>query len=106
MTQVDLVALVADCPQEDLARLIGALESAGVLAWARFLQPPENTRSRGSSEEAERNLSAGEAAGRLGMSRDWLYKNASRLPFSVRIGRRVLFSARGLERWLKARTSG
>jgi excisionase family DNA binding protein len=47
--------------------------------------------------EADKNLSVDQAARQLGVSRDWLYKN--KLPFKVRIGRRVLFSARGLERW-------
>ena len=47
--------------------------------------------------EADKNLSIDEAARQLGVSRDWLYK--TKLPFKVRIGRRVLFSARGLERW-------
>ncbi len=51
----------------------------------------------------DENLSAAEAAKRLGMSRSWLYANAHRLPFARHIGRRVLFSAQGLERWSRNR---
>jgi hypothetical protein len=39
------------------------------------------------------------------MSRDWLYKNGSRLPFVVRIGRKVLCSEQGLERWNRNRSA-
>ena len=33
-----------------------------------------------------------------------LYKNASTLPFALRIGRRLLFESKGLERWNRGRT--
>ena len=47
----------------------------------------------------DENVSATEAARRLGVSRVYLYRHAHELPFAVRIGRRVVFSAKGLERW-------
>ena len=50
---------------------------------------------------ADENMSVAETARRTGMSRSYLYKNADSLTFTVRIGKRVLFSARGLERWQK-----
>jgi predicted DNA-binding transcriptional regulator AlpA len=56
--------------------------------------------------EPERNVSAKEAASRLGMSTAYLYRNARHLPFALRIGRRLLFSLRGLERWNTARSHG
>ena len=37
----------------------------------------------------------------MGMSLDYVYKNASEFPFAVKEGRRVLFSERGLERYLQ-----
>ena len=49
--------------------------------------------------QADENLDVRHAAHRLGVSTSWLYREAHRLPFAVRIGRRVLFSARGLEQW-------
>jgi predicted DNA-binding transcriptional regulator AlpA len=46
-------------------------------------------------------LKVEEAARRLGMSPTWVYKNAARLPFTHRIGRRtVRFSAAGIDRYL------
>ena len=49
--------------------------------------------------QADENLDVRQAASRLGLSISWLYREAYRLPFTVHIGRRVLFSARGLEQW-------
>jgi excisionase family DNA binding protein len=50
----------------------------------------------------DQNLSVKEAARSLGVSPSYLYKRRSRLPFSRQVGRRVLFSRRGLEAWMKA----
>ena len=88
------VALAAADPPELLA-LAGELQGR---AWAR-LAPTGNANGR---DKPDVNLSAREAARRLGLSQDYLYR--SKLPFKVRIGRRVLFSARGLERWNGSRT--
>ena len=52
----------------------------------------------------DRLVKIGEAAALLGMSTDWLYRNADRLPFTRRTGRRTLrFSERGLTRYLADR---
>jgi hypothetical protein len=48
-------------------------------------------------EKLDTNLSAAEAARRLGLSKDYSYRN--RVPFKVTIRRRVLFSAKGLAGW-------
>ena len=93
----DLVALVHEAPREDLPTLIGQLETAKAIAWARLSAPPSSAADR--CVDPDRNLSAAEAASRLGVSKVYLYRNASTLPFARRIGRRVVFSARGLEKW-------
>lgn len=54
--------------------------------------------ARDPDETPDENLTIDEAARRLGISKDFLYRHD--LPFKVRIGRRVLFSARGLSKWL------
>jgi hypothetical protein len=72
--------------------------AARVVAVAAGMGTPATLIALGPDE----NLGADEAARRLGVSVDWLYK--SKLPFKVKIGRRVLFSARGLERWNRQRT--
>jgi excisionase family DNA binding protein len=98
------LVLVHACVPEGLPSLIGQLEGAKAAAWTRLTAP----RKDGGTDPAngdDRNLDAAEAARRLGISRDWLYRNAARLPFAVRIGRRVLFSAQGLDRWNRSRTA-
>jgi len=90
-------------PATELPLLIGDLEAAKAAAWAR-LTALDLDRHAGEPRTEARNLAADEAAKRLGMSRDWLYKNASRLPFAIRIGRRVVFDATALERWNRSRT--
>ena len=53
---------------------------------------------------SEALLTIDEVAKRTGMSKDWLYRNARRLPFARRIGRRTLrFSESALERWMANR---
>ena len=42
-----------------------------------------------------------EAAQRLGVRKDWLYKRASKLPFTVRLGRKLRFSANGIEKYIR-----
>ena len=52
---------------------------------------------------ADRLLSVEEAAHTLAVSEDWLYRRAARLPFTVRLGRVLRFSADGLERYIRQR---
>jgi excisionase family DNA binding protein len=58
--------------------------------------------TKNGSAEPERLLSIGEAAEMLGHSQIWLYRNSKRLPFSVRMGRSVRFSRKGIEKWIEA----
>lgn len=60
------------------------------------------------SEEASTNspdalLDVVEAAKRLGVSEDWLYRRANKLPFVVRVGRHVRFSVNGIDRFIRNR---
>jgi predicted DNA-binding transcriptional regulator AlpA len=49
-------------------------------------------------------LDVTEAAQRLGTSKDWLYRHADVLPFTVRLGPRQLrFSAHGLAQYIRKR---
>jgi predicted DNA-binding transcriptional regulator AlpA len=58
-------------------------------------------------EAEDRLLTVGEAATRLGVTKDWLYHHRKDLPFAVKLSRRVLrFSAVKLERYLEARRRG
>jgi predicted DNA-binding transcriptional regulator AlpA len=44
-----------------------------------------------------------EASKRIGMSKSWTYRNASKLPFARRVGNRLRFDVRGIEKFLDAR---
>ena len=48
-------------------------------------------------------LDVEEAAARLGMSRSYLYRHASRFPFVRRVGRSLRFSVNGIENYLRQR---
>ena len=49
----------------------------------------------------DRLLTVDEAAARLGQSKDWLYRHATKLPFTRRVGRQVRFSSQGLESYIR-----
>lgn len=53
--------------------------------------------------EPDRLLDVTAAAERLGVSRDWLYRRAGRLPFTVRTGRLLRFSSHGIGRYIRNR---
>jgi hypothetical protein len=42
-------------------------------------------------------------AKQLGVSADWLYRRAGKLPFTVRLSRTLRFSVEGLERYVRQR---
>jgi excisionase family DNA binding protein len=46
-------------------------------------------------------LSVNEAAERLKVSTDYLYRNARKLPFTVREGRLLRFSANGMDEYIR-----
>jgi predicted DNA-binding transcriptional regulator AlpA len=98
MSRSELHGLVESTPATELPQLIGDLEAARAAAWARLTAPAAEPPAEGPRSEP-RNLDVAEAARRLGMSRDWLYRHAAELPFALRIGRRVVFDSVALERW-------
>jgi len=78
----------------ELARLdtilLAALLSSGV--------------GQSATSEGDRLLDVEVAAHKLGTTEDWLYRNASRLPFAIRIGKKQLrFSETGIERYIALR---
>jgi predicted DNA-binding transcriptional regulator AlpA len=102
MSPSDLRSLVECTPAHEVPQLIGDLEAAKAVAWVRLTAPAADAPFDVPVQEA-RNLDVTEAAKRLGMSRDWLYRHAAELPFAVRIGRRVVFDSVALERWNRRR---
>jgi excisionase family DNA binding protein len=97
----ELDRLIGDAaPGERPALALALTARLGALAAGMAATPPAE---RNDDQPADENLSVEEAARRLGVSKDWLYRHAGRLPFAVRIGRRLLFSADGLYRWNRQR---
>jgi excisionase family DNA binding protein len=99
-----LAKLIDEAPPEELPALLAALAAIATGAAARFLAAAADDRT--AEHGTDRNLGIAEAAQRLGVSKDFLYRRAKRLPFTRRIGRRLLFSANGLEAWNRRRARG
>ncbi|HLK13155.1 MAG TPA: helix-turn-helix domain-containing protein [Candidatus Binatia bacterium] len=101
---IDLAALLPSIeaidalPAEQLPRFVAQLGALALRAASRMAAPSIL------SVTGDRMLTVEEAAARIGMSKDWLYRHKAKLPFARRIGRKVLFDEAGLTRWLTTRT--
>ena len=80
--------------RDELPRLLGDLEEVKATALARLTAPP-------ATQIPDRLLDVKEAADRLRMSPDYLYRNHRRLPFTRRQGRSLRFSEQEIERYLR-----
>ena len=91
MSPAEFLAVLADLPD-------GATVPVG---WVREQLAAERTPAGRRDEEL---LTAPEAAGRLGVSVDWLYRRTRSLPFARKLSRKVVrYSVRGLEEYLARR---
>src|SRR5512140_3286105 len=55
------------------------------------------------SQQEDRLICIEEAAAILGKTKDWLYRHADSLPFTVREGRLLRFSNIGIQKYIRAR---
>ena len=86
---------------EDLPAVVLYLAALQSAAAARLTAAPRPVPvSRNGSEAL---LDVREAAARLNLSVDWLYRHAKKLRFTRRVGRAVRFDSAGLARWLAHR---
>ena len=81
-----------------LAEALGATESLKARLWVRLY-----SETAPHSQEEDRLLDVEGAAQRLAISTDTLYRKARDLPFTVRIGGNVRFSAQGISRFIATR---
>jgi excisionase family DNA binding protein len=79
---------------EELPRLLGDLEEIRATALARLASPAAESRP-------DEMLDVEQAAVRMNLSKDYLYRHHKRFPFARRIGRKLLFSSAGLDSYLK-----
>jgi|ERR1019366_2694608 predicted DNA-binding transcriptional regulator AlpA len=94
--ELQLMLLAAkELPVGELPGLLGELEEIRVTALARLTAPEP------APQQADELLDIGEAARRLGVSKDFLYRNRGDFPFSRRLGRRLLFSALGIDNYIR-----
>jgi len=93
---------VCELPLEVIPAMLGELEQLKAALWLR-LSVPQNGRGE-SSSSGDRLLDVEETARKLGMTKDYLYRNSNDLPFSVRVGKGQLrFSEAGIDRYIKNR---
>jgi predicted DNA-binding transcriptional regulator AlpA len=103
-------AAIASLPQAELPATLTHLAALQTAIAARLAERNgsvgNGTISGGTNDSGPKGLlDVRQAAERLGMSPDWLYRHAKRLPFTCRVGRRaVKFDSRGLDRWIAARS--
>lgn len=88
------LGLARRLPPEELPALIGALAEVSAVATARLAAPAV-------ADAPDTLLEVPEAAARLGISPDYLYRHSKKFPFTRRMGRKLLFSSVGVETYLK-----
>jgi excisionase family DNA binding protein len=86
---------VREVSPEDLPALLGELEQVRYTAIARLSGPASPL-----PRENDHLMAVEEAADRLGISTDYLYRHADEYPFTRRIGSRLLFSSAGIDKFI------
>jgi hypothetical protein len=100
-TLTDLVsdpARISALPRETIAELRGQIAKLDTLLLRELLT---NEQAQPGTD-GDRLLTAGEAAVKLGLPKDALYRND--YPFLVRIGSRRRFSEKGIEKFIRNRS--
>ena len=85
---------VNELPVGELPRLLGQIEKIRVTAMARLT-------GSAPAPQPDELLDVDEAARRLRLSKDYLYRHHARLPFTRRIGKRLLFSSIEIEKYIR-----
>jgi excisionase family DNA binding protein len=97
------LAHLDDLDAEDLPTVLGVLEEAKARCWARLTAPPPPSRR----DEPSQLLTVREAAARLGLSADYLYRHKRKLPFMQHVGTRTIRCPEAaLARWVAAQRRG
>lgn len=91
-----VLAAAQTLPVKELPHLIGQLAECQATAQARLNAAPASI-----SEPHDELVAIDRAADRLGVSRDYLYRHAADLPFARRMGRKLVFSSLGIDKYIQ-----
>jgi hypothetical protein len=95
-SELELILMAAqEMRKDELPLLLGELEQVRCVALARLTSAPVLPQA---SDEL---LDVAEAARRLGASKDYLYRHHRDFAFARRLGRKLLFSATGIEKHIR-----
>lgn len=83
--------------RENLPDLLGELEVIRTTALMRLSTPVATP------DQHDTLLDIDTAAERLGVSRDYVYRNSKQFPFTRRMGRKLVFSSLGIDQYIKKR---
>jgi excisionase family DNA binding protein len=101
----DLVAdpgKVSDLSPEAVHEMRGSLARLDSLLQERLFLANRIGDTDGAGHR-DRLLNVKEAAEKLCVTKDYLYRNSSKLPFTVRMGGKLRFSEAGIERYIRQR---
>ena len=93
-----LLAAARECQPDELPLFLGTLRQVEATAMARLMSPSTSERNR--EAQPDHLITVREAAGRLGISADYLYRHSAKFPFTRREGKRLLFSAQGIQQYI------
>jgi predicted DNA-binding transcriptional regulator AlpA len=95
---------VAEIPPDQVPMLLAELERVRADLWRRMISASATQNGQPAVRAEDRLLDVEEAAQKLGVSKDWLYRRADKLPFTIRVSAaRLRFSEQGIERWIRQR---
>ncbi len=101
--RAELKSLLESLPTmqpERLPELLGEIEVVRATALMRLSAPGLTA-----TEQKDELLAVDLAAERLGVSQDYVYRHAAEFPFTRRMGKRLLFSSLGIEKYIKTAKS-
>ena len=95
-SELEAVLIAAqEMPKDQLPLLLGEIEQVRCTAMARLTSAPVQR------PEVDELLDVAEAGRRLGVSKDYLYRHHRNFTFTRRVGRKLLFSAEGIEKHIR-----
>src|SRR5579862_3853460 len=89
----NILAIARTLTVEDVAAFLADLECVRISALGVLMRP--------AAPAPDQNIGVAETAKRMGVSKNWLYRNSAKFKFARRIGRKLLFSSAGLDSYLK-----